>query len=99
MNGHIAIVKFLLTVEVEKADVHAQDADGWTALHNACSKGYLDIVRFLCEKAGAAEVSPHDPGGVRGVDKKSKGGWTPLSEWLSFPSPDLVKYIYSSFGS
>lgn len=21
-----------------KADVHARDADGWTALHNACSK-------------------------------------------------------------
>lgn len=22
----------------ERADVHARDADGWTALHNACSK-------------------------------------------------------------
>jgi len=29
------IVTYLLPV---KADVHARDADGWTALHNACSK-------------------------------------------------------------
>jgi len=81
VHGRLDVVKYLLTLEVGKADVHAQDADGWTALHNACSKGYLDIVRWLCEKGGAAEVI--EPGSSRGVDRKSKGGWTPLSE-LSF---------------
>lgn len=35
------IVKFLLTLDVGPADVHAQDADGYTALHNACSKGIV----------------------------------------------------------
>ena len=35
LHGHLHIVKYLLP---DKADVHAQDADGWTALHNACSK-------------------------------------------------------------
>lgn len=35
LNGHISIVKYLLP---ERADVYARDADGWTALHNACSK-------------------------------------------------------------
>ncbi|EPQ59325.1 ankyrin, partial [Gloeophyllum trabeum ATCC 11539] len=75
LNGHLSIVKYLLP---DKADVHARDADGWTALHNACSKGYLDIVRWLCENAGAAtEVD-----GVRGVDLRSKGGWTPLSTFV-----------------
>ena len=77
----------------ELADVHAKDADGWTALHNACSKvwwlcipikrcvlkcdkGYLDIVRWLCESGGAtSEIE-----GAPGVDVRSKGGWTPLSK-------------------
>jgi hypothetical protein len=43
---------------------------------NFVSQGYLDIVRFVCETGGAAaEVDS-----VRGVDARSKGGWTPLSE-------------------
>ena len=88
----MGVVAYLLP---EKADVHAKDADGWTALHNACSKvslylppreafvlrcgqGYLDIVRWLCESGGAtSEID-----GAPGVDVRSKGGWTPLSEYL-----------------
>jgi ankyrin repeat protein len=35
LNGHIEVLKYLLP---DKADVHARDADGWTALHNAASK-------------------------------------------------------------
>ena len=35
LNGHLPIIKYLLP---GKADVQARDADGWTALHNACSK-------------------------------------------------------------
>lgn len=35
LNGHMSIIQYLLA---NKADVHAHDADGWTALHNACSK-------------------------------------------------------------
>ncbi|KAJ7499041.1 ankyrin repeat-containing domain protein, partial [Mycena latifolia] len=71
LNGHLPIIKYLLP---GKADVNARDADGWTALHNACSKGYLDIVRWLCESGGAAD----EVDGVRGIDARSKGGWTPL---------------------
>jgi hypothetical protein len=40
-------------------------------------KGYLDIVRWLFERGGAAESVD----GVHGVDMQSKGGWTPLSEF------------------
>ncbi len=29
--------------------VDATDAEGWTALHSACSRGYLDIVKLLVE--------------------------------------------------
>lgn len=35
LHGHLLVVRYLLP---DKADVHACDADGWTALHNACSK-------------------------------------------------------------
>lgn len=53
-------------------------------------QGYLDIVRWLCENGGAAvEVD-----GVRGVDTRSKGGWTPLSK---SEHSDFVLSI--SFGS
>ena len=88
LNGHLNVVQYLLP---ERADVHCQDADGWTALHNACSKGYLDIVRWLCESGGAAE----EIDGVPGVDVRSKGGWTPLSEH----KPVLLCAFTHSFSS
>ena len=92
LNGHMSVIQYLVP---DKADVQAQDADGWTALHNACSKvctpssspwfshsrylqGYLDIVRWLCESAGATAPVEGKPG----IDIKSKGGWTPLSTFL-----------------
>ena len=83
-----------------KVDVHASDADGWTALHNASSKvsfvtnyrfgfflnqtskGYLDIVQWLCEEGGAASAT--DTG--RGIDTPNKVGWTPLSNSVSYGS-------------
>ena len=72
LNGHRSIVSYLVP---GKVDVHASDADGWTALHNASSKGYLDIVKWLCEEGGATSAT--DTG--RGIDIPSKVGWTPLS--------------------
>ena len=35
LNGHMSIIQYLLA---NRADVHARDADGWTPLHNTCSK-------------------------------------------------------------
>ena len=42
-------------------------------------KGYLDIVRWLCETGGANK----EENNIRGVNARSKGGWTPLSEPLT----------------
>ncbi|KAH9938547.1 uncharacterized protein B0H18DRAFT_866827 [Fomitopsis serialis] len=86
LNGHLHIIQYLLP---DKADVHAHDADGWTALHNVCSKGYLDIVRWLCESGGAAEAVD----GARGVDKRSNGGWTPLMNAASKGHLPVVLYL------
>ncbi|EMD40637.1 hypothetical protein CERSUDRAFT_43468 [Gelatoporia subvermispora B] len=88
LNGHLRVITYLLP---DKADVHTKDADGWTALHNACAKGYLDIVRWLCEHGGAAaEVN-----GTRGIDVKSKGGWTPLMNAASKGHLPVVLYLLS----
>lgn len=38
---------------------HARDKEGFTALHNACSKGFLDIVRFLVSGVTALAQSRH----------------------------------------
>lgn len=34
------------------AEVGKQDADGWTALHYALAKGYLDVARYLILNGG-----------------------------------------------
>jgi hypothetical protein len=49
------------------ANVHQRDKDGWTALHNASSKGFIDIAQALLEK------------GEADINARSKMGHTPLS--------------------
>ncbi|KAF9008931.1 ankyrin repeat-containing domain protein [Cyathus striatus] len=82
----MSIISYLLP---SKADVHALDADGWTALHNACSKGYLDIVKWLCERGGATATIDDVPG----VDVRSKDGWTPLMNAASKGHLPVVLYL------
>ncbi|KAJ8523510.1 hypothetical protein ONZ45_g35 [Pleurotus djamor] len=109
LNGHLPVISYLLP---ERASAHARDADGWTALHNACSKvittrhyldssllirrkGYLDIVRWLCEHGGSAtEVD-----GVTGIDSRSKGGWTPLMNAASKGHLPVVLYLLTKQGA
>ncbi|KAI6035265.1 hypothetical protein F5J12DRAFT_18697 [Pisolithus orientalis] len=92
LHGHLPIIKYLL---LDKADVHARDADGWTALHNACSKGYLDIVRWLCEQGGAATESNN----IKGVDLPSNDGWTPLMNAASKGHLPVVLYLLTKQGA
>lgn len=48
--------------------MHQRDKDGWTALHNASSRGYIDIAQVLLEK------------GEADINARSKMGHTPLSK-------------------
>jgi hypothetical protein len=48
----------------------------------AIFQGYLDIVKWLCEKGGVADIVPSSEEAglpVTGINRKSVGGWTPLS--------------------
>ncbi|RUS22788.1 hypothetical protein BC937DRAFT_86930 [Endogone sp. FLAS-F59071] len=54
-SGHMSVVRFL--VVNYKANIHQKDKDGWTALHNACSRGHNDIVKFLV--GAGAKVNVH----------------------------------------
>lgn len=40
-------------------DVNVADKQGWTALHNACSKGYLEIVMWLAEHGAEIDARSH----------------------------------------
>jgi uncharacterized protein len=44
-NGWIAAVKFL--VEEAGADVNQRDANGYTAVHHAASRGDNDMIEYL----------------------------------------------------
>ncbi|KAH9994110.1 FYVE zinc finger-domain-containing protein [Russula compacta] len=58
-------------------------------LPHTSRKGYLDIVRWLCEYGGAAA----SVNGVPGVDTRSKGGWTPLMNAASKGHLPIVLYL------
>lgn len=79
MAGRLPALSLLLS---SGADANAKDGDGWTALHNACSRGYLDIVKILVESAGAH------------IDVKGgRGSWTPLMNASSHGHLPIVRYL------
>ena len=61
------------------ADVTHQDKDGWTVLHNACSRGHLAMVRFLIRHGVDVDVNA-----------TSRLGHTPLSKLI----PILCIHVY-----
>lgn len=81
MAGKLPALTFLVS---SGASANCIDGDGWTPLHNACSKGYLDIVKMLIETADA-------PADVKG----GRGGWTPLMNAASNGHLPVVRYLTS----
>ena len=41
-------------------NINTQDYAGWSALHEACNKGYYDIVRMLVKHGANVNLSSHD---------------------------------------
>lgn len=81
MAGKMSSLTYLL---IAGADANADDSDGWTPLHNACSRGYLDIVKFLVETAGASLTM-----------QGGRGKWTPLMNAASNGHLPIVRYLIS----
>ncbi|KAF9576312.1 hypothetical protein EC968_009286 [Mortierella alpina] len=63
------------------ANVHQRDKDGWTALHNASSKGYIGIAQVLLEK------------GEADINARSKMGHTPLINAASKGDVSMTLYF------
>lgn len=79
LAGKLPALTFLLSAG---ASANCVDGDGWTPLHNACSRGYLDIAKVLVENAGAT------------VDVKGgRGAWTPLMNAASNGHLPVVRYL------
>lgn len=77
-SNNLTIVKKL--VELKKVNVNK---DGWTALHYAASKGYLDISRFLLSNGAD-------------VNSKSPNETTPLMMASRYGHIEVVRLLLSS---
>jgi ankyrin repeat protein len=53
-NGWMPALKFL--VEQQGADVNARDANGYTALHHAASRGDMEMIRYLVDHGADVTV-------------------------------------------
>jgi ankyrin repeat protein len=84
-NGHLEIVRFLLSIAGAKLE--ATDNDGCTPLHYACCYGHLEIVKYLVESAGAV------------VEAAANCGWTPLHSASKGNQLMIVKYLVGVAGA
>ncbi|EIW82417.1 hypothetical protein CONPUDRAFT_72656 [Coniophora puteana RWD-64-598 SS2] len=79
-RGYLQIVQWLV-----------EDCGAIPDLEDREGEGYLDVVRYLFERGGAnTEID-----GARGVDVRSKGGWTPLMNAASKGHLPVVRYLLS----
>lgn len=75
IEGNLPVVKSL--VEQRKAKI---DHIGWTPLHYACTKGQLEVARYLLAKGAI-------------VDSQSPGNTTPLMMAVQSGNEELIKLL------
>jgi len=54
----------------KKANINFKDREGWTALHNACSRGFCDIAQILINSD--ADINSQNSTGQTPHKKKNK---------------------------
>ncbi|KAG0709508.1 hypothetical protein DFH29DRAFT_840907 [Suillus ampliporus] len=119
-SGDLSLLKKLFQTALQGGELEAfalaNDASyrtGFTALHVAASRGYLDIVKWLVEDCGAIPDLEDregegyldivrwlcERGGISTVDVRSKGGWTPLINAASKGHLPVVLYLLTKQGA
>ncbi|KAG1755824.1 hypothetical protein EDB19DRAFT_1892026 [Suillus lakei] len=119
-SGDLSLLKKLFQTASQGGELEAfalaNDASsrtGFTALHAAASRGYLDIVKWLVEDCGAIpDLEDREGegyldivrwlceyGGISSVDVRSKGGWTPLMNAASKGHLPIVVYLLTKQGA
>jgi len=76
--GSTRAARLLLT---HRANAKHKDYDGWTALHNAASRGHIDIANLLI-KYGAD------------INAQSRLGFTPLSEYIFLINQSFIVFLF-----
>ena len=77
-NGHLAVVKVLLSSGV---DIEARDDGDRTALYAAAAENKPDVVRFLCESNAKVNIVARH------------GSWTPLKAAVHIGYTEVVKVL------
>ncbi|CAK8690524.1 ankyrin repeat domain-containing protein 49-like [Clavelina lepadiformis] len=77
-KGKLDVVKEIL--QQDKSVISFSDGDGYTALHKACSEGYVEIAKFLLSK----NANVH----ARTID-----GWTPLHSACRWNETEIAKVL------
>ncbi|KAG1753914.1 uncharacterized protein EDB91DRAFT_1043176 [Suillus paluster] len=119
-SGDLSLLKKLFQTALQSGELEAfalaNDASsrtGFTVLHAAASRGYLDIVKWLVEDCGAIPDLEDregegyldivrwlcERGGISSVDVRSKGGWTPLINAASKGHLPVVLYLLTKQGA
>lgn len=81
-KGHAVVLECLISSASDSNAVNAADSDGWQPLHNACSRGWLDIVQMLVANGALP-------------DQESNLGYTPLMNAASKGHLPIINFLIS----
>lgn len=83
----IDFIRLLITHDQRSVEVNAQTKDGQTALHFACTKGNLELVKLLVEEGANMKL----------FDKRGKNAFHNASRGKSPSHLEIIKYLDAEY--